>query len=348
LAAAALAGALALIQAPAVPPASAWEFPHRSEIFQAGIDEAVRELAKEPRLRHLSAAQRQARVEFVFGNMLFVTIHELGHALISEMELTVLGPEEDAADTYAILGVLKHADDFSRRVLTQAATGWFLTAQRDRKAGETPHYYERHGLNEQRAYRIVCLMVGSDPVKFKALADEMQLPEDRRRTCQWDYDTASRSWDKALVAYRRAAHQDRTQIAVRYGKGDGPLALPARIFSATRFLETVVQQVADRYLWPAPITVEMRSCDEANARWIIPTRRLELCYELAREFGELYRDYGASRTRFVRHRPGSRTKRQLRSTSVRAVFGSVPNPTSRAIDNEENARLDRASSKQGD
>ena len=39
-----------------------------------------------------------------------------------------------------------------------------------------PAYYGRHGLNEQRAYQIVCLMVGSDPVRFKALADETKLP----------------------------------------------------------------------------------------------------------------------------------------------------------------------------
>ena len=48
-----------------------------------------------------------------------------------------------------------------------------LSARRDRKEGETPDYYGRHGLNEQRAYQIVCLMVGSDPVKFKAVADEV-------------------------------------------------------------------------------------------------------------------------------------------------------------------------------
>jgi hypothetical protein len=77
---------------------------------------------------------------------------------------------------------------------------------------------------------------------------------------------------------------------------DSRLATYARIFKASRFLEMVIEQVADRFAWPASIVVEMRSCGDANARWTIPTRRLHVCYELAEEFAELYRDYGVGRT----------------------------------------------------
>jgi hypothetical protein len=138
--------------------------------------------------------------------MIFVAIHELGHAVISEMDLPVLGREEDAADDFAILtGLNVVANEYSLRVLANAARGWFLSARRDRKEGEAPDYYGRHGLNEQRAYQIVCLMVGSDPVKFKAVADEAKLPESRRPSCAWDYDTATRSWQRVLDAPHRRA-----------------------------------------------------------------------------------------------------------------------------------------------
>ncbi len=68
----------------------------QSEEFQARIEQRARALANEPRLKGLSQQQRQERVEFVVGNMLFVATHEMGHAVISEMDLPVLGPEEDA------------------------------------------------------------------------------------------------------------------------------------------------------------------------------------------------------------------------------------------------------------
>ena len=39
-------------------------------------------------------------------------------------------------------------------------------------------------MNLQRAYQIVCFMVGSDPEKYKELADETKLPEDRQEELQ--------------------------------------------------------------------------------------------------------------------------------------------------------------------
>jgi Putative metallopeptidase len=291
-----IAGVLLVLFGLGAAPARASDLPPMAEIIQAGIDEAARELAKDPKLRHLTSKQLQERAEFVFGNMLFVTTHELGHALVSEFDLLVLGREEDAADGYATLGALQCRTEMGRRVLVEAAKGWFMTAQRSRREGDKPSYYDRHGLEEQRAYQIVCLMVGSNPELFKDLADETDLPADRRRSCGWDYDTASRSWERALARHQRTAEQPKPRIEVIYGEGKGSLALFARIFSGTRFLETIVEQVANAYAWPEPIVVEMRSCGEPNARWTIPSRRLHICYELAQEFAELYRDFGNGRT----------------------------------------------------
>jgi Putative metallopeptidase len=291
-----------------------------AEAFQAGIDEVAREFGKD-RSRRLTSEQRRARAEFVFGNMLFVTAHELGHALVSELDLMVLAREEDVADTYATIGVLKCGADFARRVLVEAAKGLFLNAQRDRKAGDTPQYYERHGLDEQRAYQIVCLMYGSDPARFKDLADETQLPQDRRRSCGWDYDTASRSWDRALTPHLRKADQPKPRIEVIYGEAKGRLATYARIFKASRFVETVIEQIADRFAWPASIVVEMRSCGDANARWTIPTRRLHVCYELAEEFFELDRDYGAGRT-LAQARIEPRVKVAARAPTLTKAIGA--------------------------
>jgi hypothetical protein len=265
-----------------------------TQAFQAGVDEAARMAAEVPYLKHLPAKRRQAHVEFVFGNVLFVAAHELGHALVSEMKLPILGREEDAADVFAILTALWMGDQLSHRVLEDAAKGWFLAARRDKREGRTLDYYERHGLNEQRAYQIVCLMVGSDPIKFKALADETKLPPDRRRTCAWDYQTVVSSWENVLAPYRRADDQPRTHIDTRYEEGKGVLAISERIFRATGFLETVAEHIAERYVWPARIEFEMRTCGHANARWTIAERKLHICYELVREFVELSLAYGPS------------------------------------------------------
>ena len=183
------------------------------------------------------------------------------------------------------------ANEFAHRILLRAARGWFLSARRAKKAGETPRYYERHGLDEQRAYHIVCLMVGHDPVRFKDLADEHKLPEDRRRSCGWDYETGAWSWHRVMAPHLRAEGQPKTSIEVIYGDAEGTLAPFARAFREVRFLELLAEYAASRYLWPAPMVMEMRSCGEAGARWTIPTRRMHICYELAQEFAELFSEH---------------------------------------------------------
>jgi hypothetical protein len=84
---------------------------------------------------------------------------------------------------------------FSHRVLADAAQGWFLSDRRDQKTGDKVNYYDEHGINLQRAYQIVCLMVGSDKDKFKDLASETKLPKARQDSCAGDYSNASYSWD---------------------------------------------------------------------------------------------------------------------------------------------------------
>jgi hypothetical protein len=44
--------------------------------------------------------------------------------------------------------------------------GWFLAAKRSRRERRPVPFYDQHGMDEQRAYAIVCLMVGSDADKF--------------------------------------------------------------------------------------------------------------------------------------------------------------------------------------
>ena len=122
--------------------------------------------------------------EFVTGNVLFVLGHETGHALISEFGLPVLGREEDAANSLAAIVAIKMANSFADRVVVNAARGWFLSDQRDRKEGVQNSFYDEHGMDLQRAYNIVCLLVGGQREKFKGLADEVKLPEERQNTCR--------------------------------------------------------------------------------------------------------------------------------------------------------------------
>jgi Putative metallopeptidase len=189
--------------------------------FQERIDAAALALRdSNPQFKNLSPKYLQGIAEFVSGNMLFVLLRELRLASIIQMGLPVVGRIEDAADSFAALRLIRVGDDFCHRVLTEAAKGWFLADRRDQKTGTKVAYYDEHGLNQQRAYQIVCLMVGSDDEKFNDLAKETKLPEARRDTCAGDCSNAAYSWDLVLKPHRRSFDQPKAEIEIR---------LPARI-----------------------------------------------------------------------------------------------------------------------
>jgi Putative metallopeptidase len=260
--------------------------------FQERLDGTVRALRESnPRFKDLSPESVQRLVEFVSGNMLFVLLHEMAYVFITQMGLPVLGKTEDAADAYAALRLIRSGSTFSHRVLIEAAEGWFMADRRDQKMGDKVAYYDEHGLNQQRAFQIVCLMVGSDDEKFKELAKQTNLPDERREACSGDYSNAAYSWDLVLEPHRRAADQTKTQIDVVYGPTEGRTTTAQQVAQSIRLLETVAEHAAEEFAWPSPFALEMQSCGDPNAHWDLPTHKLTLCYELASEFSDLYRTY---------------------------------------------------------
>jgi hypothetical protein len=272
--------------------------------FEVKVTEAVRVLADEPRFKGLTEQQRRDRIEFVAGNVLFALVHEVGHMLIAEMGLPVLGREEDAADAFATITGLKMGDAFSDRVLIASARGWFLSDRRNQKENIQTVFYDEHGLDKQRAYNIVCLMVGSDPEKFEPLATMTKLPPERQASCQGDFSNASWSWNKALEPHVRKSEQPKMKIGTVYrGSGD-KYEIFSRGFRHMMILETVAEHLSDRFVWRRPINLEMTTCNEPAARWDLQTQKIVVCYELGADFAQLYRDYA------FEQEDGARKRRQ--------------------------------------
>jgi hypothetical protein len=262
-----------------------------SEQFQARVEEAARQLDNHPRLKGLSQQQRKDLVEFVVGNMLFALLHEMGHAHIQEMGLPVLEREEDAADSYAITVLINLEADVSYNVLIQAMKGWFLDDLRNHKEGIALAFYDEHGLDKQRAYEIICLMVGSDPDKFSALAHQVEMPEDRQASCAGDYSNASWSWETVLKPHLRTPGQPKQKIDVTYGPA-GEYAVMAQALETTGMIEMIADYEADRFVWRRPIGFDVKSCGQPDLHWDLSTQKILVCFEMAQDFANLYRGYG--------------------------------------------------------
>jgi hypothetical protein len=288
--------ALPLLTLLAQPAAIAQSVSAAHEATRAQLEQRVMDITHmfqtDPRYnKGKTPEQIQDGVEFVTGNVLFVLGHETGHALISVFELPVLGREEDAADALATIISLKMANSFADRVIVNAAKGWFLSDQRDRKKGIPSVYYDEHGLDLQRAYNIVCLMVGGAPEKFKGLAHEVKLPEQRQKTCPFDYSNAEWSWGEELKPHMRKPDDPKTKIEVKYGPA-GEFATIAELGRKLQILESVAEWLSEDFAFKSPITLEMRECGKPDARWLPLTKTVFVCYELIREFIQLHREFG--------------------------------------------------------
>ena len=250
----------------------------------AAINEAVKGLDSVPRLKKLSPEKKKQLVEFVIGNTLFVLTHELGHGLINEMQMPVLGREEEAADSFAIVTALKMGSAFSEHVLLEAAKGQVFSSKRDKKEGNKLAFYDEHGLDLQRAYNIVCFMVGAEPAKYTRLATDTKLPEYRQKGCKYDWENTAWSWDEMLKKHLRA-DKPKLDVKVTYEENK-KFAVQHHILREIGLLEAIAAHATDRYAWPNPWSVEAKSCGDANASW--RSRKLTLCYELAGYFTELF------------------------------------------------------------
>jgi hypothetical protein len=236
-------------------------------------------------------AQIRDGVEFVTGNVLFLLGHEVAHALISVFKIPVIGREEDAADALATIAALKMGGSFAERVVINAARGWFLSDQRDAKSGTPSGLYDEHGLDSQRAYYLVCLLVGGAPEKFAALADEVKLPKERQKTCHFDYSNAEWSWGEVLKPHKRKPGGPKTRIAVTYAPTE-QFRLLSELGQRLRILESVAEWLSEDFAWKVPISLEMHECGKPGSRYFPTTKKVVVCYEIVREFVQLHRDYG--------------------------------------------------------
>ncbi len=101
--------------------------------------------------------------------MKFILYHELGHALIHTLQIPVLGKEEDAADDFANILLILSDEDGKEMVISGA--DYFLLSGEAQEVYDYLHLTDVHSIDEQRGYRGLSLVFGSDPEKYNEILD---------------------------------------------------------------------------------------------------------------------------------------------------------------------------------
>lgn len=140
---------------------------------------------------------RTLGLDYALNAMTFTLLHELGHALIGELDLGVTGGEEDAVDDFATLLLLGDrqaglAVDGAETMLDLGLLGRGQLA-----------FSDEHSFSPQRFYNVLCLVHGHDPSGTRALVDRGLLPAARAGRCAEEFRRKRKAWDAMVEPYRR-------------------------------------------------------------------------------------------------------------------------------------------------
>jgi hypothetical protein len=141
-----------------------------------------------PASSYIPTPDNEAKLNrFVSDVLLFVLLHEMGHMVISEFHVPVLGREEDAADRFAAAVMTGNLSDGPEaKTHSLLSVGLFWDAWHRSEQTSAPGQYnwaDEHGQHEQRAYAIVCLLYGAAPQRYAEVAQHAALEPSRRQSC---------------------------------------------------------------------------------------------------------------------------------------------------------------------
>lgn len=232
---------------------------------------------------------------FFLANTLHILYHEFGHVLIHDLDLPILGREEDAADTIATIFILEReraspdVDNQFTQALLAIADAWGIIWQKQQQQNNDLAFWARHAISGQRFYNIVCFIYGSNTRKFAKLPELAKLPPERADWCVEEFEVASRSvgrFHKEKALEKLAKQGQKTgSITIIYDQAETALgAALVKLLKREGLIENAAQFFESRFALPQDLEVQIRQCGAPGAGWNPEARQLVFCYE----FLELY------------------------------------------------------------
>jgi hypothetical protein len=211
-----------------------------------------------------TAAQEEITLsERTMDALVHVVAHEIGHALLREFDLPILGPEEAIADDFATVYVHMTFPD---------RAGAIVSARADQNLadGEETGPFGEHADDDRRAGRMICVLYGLDPERHADLPDRYGMGEDEAATCRDLAPEVGRSWRRLIDVYRIPEGTLVTEVRLT---GDD---MPLTRFIADNRLGADAGAMLRAIDWHSQITLAIEDCDGA-AGWSRGERRITVC-----------------------------------------------------------------------
>ncbi len=127
------------------------------------------------------------RTDALVGQFVYVTAHEMGHAMFDLLDVPLIGRAEDAADQFSTYIMLHLGKDDARRLIGGAAYSYKNIIEKPEMTIKMKLFSDVHGSSAQRFYNMLCLAYGADPKLFADVVEKGFLPKQRAPNCKWEY-----------------------------------------------------------------------------------------------------------------------------------------------------------------
>jgi hypothetical protein len=212
---------------------------------------------------------------------LHVVLHEIGHALIREFDIPILGNEETAAEAFATYYLTTYLPDRAVDVLSARTKSLMI------EAGETPQvdWTGEHDDDARRAFQIAALAVAADPVKYQRVADIVGMSEEDISDAQ-DYGAEiRRSWRRVLGPLWMTDGTLSNEARVLYEADNALLAALCLDESGGSGLAAEIEAAIQRFDWHSQVTVHFVE-GSGGAGWSRSSRTITVQSEYVLRFIE--------------------------------------------------------------
>jgi hypothetical protein len=207
---------------------------------------------------------------------LHVVLHELGHAVIREFDLMVLGNEETMADAFATHLLTEHFPERAHAAITARVTSLMI------EANEVPRdqwtIRGEHDNDARRAYQIAALAIAADSQKYASIAEIVGMSErDISKACDYGADI-HRAWRRTLAPLMMPAGKHSTEARFRADE-----ATRAFVEAGEPSLLSTIESAIQRIDWHSQVTVDFVG-GEGGAAWSRSARTIKVSGEYLRRF----------------------------------------------------------------
>lgn len=236
-----------------------------------------------------AAVSSSAGRDAIAANTLWIFYHELGHALIDQLDLPVLGKEEDAADHLAVLLSDALWDDARADRISDHVSAAFWRAAETAQAPAP--WWDEHSTDQQRHYSVACLYYGGDAEGRAHVPQAIGLPPERAELCIAERAQIEDAWGPVLD---RLAGGGFTEKLHFHDRLDAPAdATSTTTTTAAVMAEVLADEVAAlnaQFSLPEGLGVVIMACGEENAFYDPQAREIQICAEYGDFLDRLFRE----------------------------------------------------------